>query len=92
MSKSTKILWIIDLMAVEKLLLRGGWLKNVEQEVISKFGNQKIRKWEVRSQHDEQVRATQAKGKLANQQIWKLENERSVRNYIFNEELLKSRN
>lgn len=24
MSKSTKILWIIDLMAVEKLLLRGG--------------------------------------------------------------------
>ena len=39
MSKSTKILWIIDLMAVEKLLLRGGWLKNAEQEVISKFGN-----------------------------------------------------
>ena len=49
MSKSTKILWIIDLMAVEKLLLRGGWLKNVGQEGISKFGNLKIRKWEVRS-------------------------------------------
>ena len=60
MSKSTKILWIIDLMAVEKLLLRGGQLKNVGQEGISKFGNLKIRKWEVRSQHDEQVRATQA--------------------------------
>ena len=33
MSKSTKILWIIDLMAVEKLLLRGGWLKNVGQKL-----------------------------------------------------------
>ena len=39
MSKSTKILWIIDLMAVEKLLLRGGWLKNVGQEGISKLAN-----------------------------------------------------
>ena len=44
MSKSTKILWIIDLMAVEKLLLRGGWLKNVGQEGISKLADLEIRK------------------------------------------------
>ena len=43
MSKSTKILWIIDLMAVEKLLLRGGWLKNVGKEGISKLANLEIR-------------------------------------------------
>ena len=43
MSKSTKILWIIDLMAVEKLLLRGGQLKNVGQEGISKLANQQIK-------------------------------------------------
>ena len=43
MSKSTKILWIIDLIAVEKLLLRGGWLKNVGQEGISKLADLEIR-------------------------------------------------
>ena len=43
MSKSTKILWIIDLMTVEKLLLRGGWLKNVGQEGISKLADLEIR-------------------------------------------------
>ena len=41
MSKSTKILWIIDLMTVEKLLLRGGWLKKCVGQKLNRCAVEK---------------------------------------------------
>jgi len=40
-SKSTKNLWIIDLTAVEKLLLRGGWLKKCVGQKLNRCAVEK---------------------------------------------------